>query len=64
MTKKLGAQIVIVLAIILAILNIYQIDLNSWEESRGAVSGLISNVLLIIAMILSIRSINRSENKV
>ena len=62
MTKIHGAQLIIVLAIILLVWNLADLDFNSFEESKGPLSGAFSNVLLILAMIVSIREMKKSKD--
>jgi len=62
MTKKTGAYLVIVAGIILLIINLSQLDFDHLSLTKGAVAGIISNLLLILAMIISIRDLNKKEN--
>ena len=61
MTKIQGAQLIIIAGIILLILNLANIDINSFEASKGPLSGALSNVLLILAMIVSIREMKKPK---
>jgi len=61
MTKKIGAYIVMIAGLILLIINILDLDFNNLKN--GPYSGIVSNVLLILAMIISVRDLNKIENK-
>ncbi len=61
MTKKNGAYIVLFLASILLAYNVFTLDYTNL--SIGSFSGILSNVLLIIAMIINIRAINKEIEK-
>ena len=47
--------------LILLIINILDLDFNNLKN--GPYSGIVSNVLLILAMIISVRDLNKIENK-
>jgi hypothetical protein len=47
--------------LILLIINISELDFSNLKN--GPFSGILSNVLLISAMIISVRDINKKENK-
>jgi hypothetical protein len=57
MTKKTGAYIVLIAGLILLIINISELDFSNL--TNGPFYGIISNVLLILAMIISIRELNK-----
>ena len=57
MTKKTGAYIVMIAGLILMILNIADLDFG--DLKAGPFTGLVSNILLIVAMIISIRHMNK-----
>lgn len=61
MTKKTGAYIVMIVGLILLIINISELDFSNLKN--GPFSGIVSNVLLILAMIISLRDLNKKENK-
>lgn len=60
MTKYHFIYLIIVASIILMILNISGLDFNNIE--LGSFAGIISNLLLIIAMIITIRDLRKKEN--
>ena len=60
MTKKTGAYIVLFLGFILLIWNISELDFNNLR--KGPFSGIVSNILLMLAMIVSIRDLNKKQN--
>lgn len=57
MTKKTGAYIVMIAGVILLILNISDLDFSNLK--KGPFSGIISNILLILAMVISIKDLNK-----
>ncbi len=57
MTKKTGAYIVIIAGLILLIWNITELDFN--DLKKGPFSGIVSNILLILAMIFSIKDLKK-----
>jgi len=59
MTKKTGAYIVIIAGLILLVWNITELDFNNLK--KGSFSGIVSNVLLILAMIISIKDLKKQE---
>ena len=61
MTKKTGAYIVMIAGIILLIINISELDFSNLKN--GPFSGIVSNLLLILAMIISVRDLNKKESK-
>ncbi len=61
MTKKTGAYIVMTVGLILLILNISELDFSNLK--KGPFSGIVSNILLILAMIVSIRDLRKKESK-
>ena len=60
MTKKKGAYIIIFLSLGLLVFNIYNLD--TANLSLGSFSGVVSNLLLILAMVLSIRAMNKNSD--
>ena len=61
MTKKTGAYIVMIAGLILFIINIYELDFSNLKNVPF--SGIALNVLLILAIIISVRNLNRKEKK-
>ncbi len=59
MSKKTGAYIVIIVGLILLVWNITELDFNNLK--KGPFSGIVSNVLLILAMIISIKDLKKQE---
>ncbi len=59
MTRKTGAYIFIIAGVIFLVINIYNLDFNNLQDGRF--SGIVSNFLLILAMIISVRDIKRKE---
>lgn len=57
MTKKTGAYIVMIVGLILLIINISELDFSNLKN--GPLFGIVSNVLLILAMLLSVRELNK-----
>ena len=57
MTKKTGAYIVILVGLFLLIWNITELNFDNLKE--GPFSGIVSNILLISAMIFSTRDLNK-----
>ncbi|MEO2053482.1 hypothetical protein [Flagellimonas beolgyonensis] len=57
MTKKTGAFLILIAALILLILNVSHLDFS--DIKKGPVTGIVSNILLILAMIINIRDMNR-----
>ena len=61
MTKKTGAYIVMIAGLILLIINIYELDFSNLKNVPF--SGIALNVLLILAIIISVINLNRKEKK-
>ena len=59
MTKKTGAYLLMAAGLILLILNITELDFSNLQKESFV--GIISNVLLILAMIISVRDLNKKE---
>lgn len=59
MNRKLQAYIVIIVAVILLIMGI--MDLNFDNLSEGPFSGIVGSLLLILSMIVTIRDINKKD---
>jgi hypothetical protein len=60
MTKQTWAYIVIIVGFMLLIWNISELDFDNLK--KGPFSGIVSNILLIAAMIVSIRNLKKKEN--
>ena len=60
MTKKTGAYIIIFLGFVLLIWNISELDFDNLK--KGPFSGIVSNIFLILAMIVSIRDLNKKQD--
>ena len=58
MTKKTGAYIVLIAGLILLIINISDLDISNIK--KGPFSGIVSSLLLISAMIISIKDLNKN----
>ena len=61
MKKITGAYIILVLSLLLLIWNVYQLDFDNLKN--GPYSGIVSNILLMLAMIVSIKDLNKSSRK-
>ncbi|MEM5539723.1 hypothetical protein [Olleya sp. AS48] len=61
MTRFHFTNFIIIAATVLLIINIYDLDFNNIKN--GPFSGIVSNLLLIIAMILTRRDIKKRESK-
>jgi len=59
MKKITGAFIVMIAGLLLLIWNITELDFNNL--GKGPFSGIISNILLILAMIISIRDLKKHK---
>lgn len=60
MSKITGAYIVIILGSILLVWNILDLDFDNLK--KGPFSGIVSNILLIAAMVVSIRDLKKKGN--
>jgi len=63
MNKIRGAQLIIVAGIVLLIFNLSELDLNNLKFDKGPIAGIISNILMILAMIVSIREMRKPKNQ-
>ncbi len=63
MNKIRGAQLIIVAGIVLLIFNLSELDLNNLKFDKGSIAGIISNILMILAMIVSIREMRKPKNQ-
>jgi len=61
MTRFHFTNFIILAATVLLIINIYDLDFNNIKN--GPFSGIVSNLLIIIAMILTRRDIKKRESK-
>ena len=61
MTRKTVAYIVMMAGMILLIINISELDFSNFINRPLA--GIVSNVLLILAMIICVRDLNKKESK-
>jgi hypothetical protein len=59
--KKILSYFLIVLSLILLLINLFRLDYNNLLKNHFF--GIISNVLLIIAMLLNIRSMKNAEKE-
>ncbi|MDN3643272.1 hypothetical protein QWY87_11205 [Lutimonas halocynthiae] len=61
MNKIRIAQIIMLAGAILLIMNLSQLDVKNLRFETGPVLGIISNILLIIAMYVTIKEIRKSN---
>tara|TARA_B110001450_G_C17449000_1_gene411222 strand:+ start:71 stop:256 length:186 start_codon:yes stop_codon:yes gene_type:complete len=61
MKKIYFIYFIIIASIALMIYNISELDFNNLK--KGPFAGIVSNVLLILAMLITIRDIKKKENK-
>ncbi|GGZ94494.1 hypothetical protein [Algibacter mikhailovii] len=61
MTKKYSIYFIIIAGIVLMIYNISELDLDNLK--KGPFAGIVSNILLILAMLLTMKDIKKQENK-
>jgi hypothetical protein len=61
MKKFYFIYFIIIASIALMIYNISELDFNNLK--KGPFAGIVSNVLLILAMLITIRDIKKKENK-
>ena len=59
MKRKYFIYFIIIASIILMIYNISELDFNNLE--KGPFAGIVSNVLIIIAMLLTMRDLKKNE---
>lgn len=59
MTKTTGAYIVMIAGLILLMWTFSELDFNNL--GKGPFTGIVSNVLLILAMIVSIRDLKKNK---
>lgn len=63
MNKIRVAQLILVAGIVLLIFNLSELDLNNLWFNKGLVLGVISNILLIVGMIVSIKEMKKTKNQ-
>lgn len=61
MDRKKEAYFVIVASLILLVFNLYDFNFDNIKENHYA--GIASNLLLILAMIVTIRELNKRQKK-
>jgi hypothetical protein len=61
MNRKKEAYFVIFASLILLVFNLYDFNFDNLKENHY--SGIASNLLLILAMIVTIRELNKSQKK-
>lgn len=59
MTKKYFIYFIIIAGIVLMIYNISELDFDNLK--KGPFAGIVSNILLILAMLLTMRDIKKKE---
>ncbi|MDB4178576.1 hypothetical protein N9759_01060 [Flavobacteriaceae bacterium] len=60
MKKNNFIYFIIIASIVLMIYNIYELDFNNIK--KGPFAGIVSNVLLILAMLVTIRDIKKENS--
>ena len=61
MTKKYFIYFIIIASIVLMIYNISELDFDNVE--KGPFAGIVSNILLILAMLVTMRDIKKKEQE-
>ena len=61
MTKKYFIYFIIIASIILMIYNILELDFDNLK--KGPFAGIVSNILLILAMLLTVRDTKKKEQE-
>jgi len=61
MTKKYFFYFIIIAGIVLMIYNISELDFDNLK--KGPFAGIVSNILLILAMLLTMRDIKKKEKE-
>ena len=61
MKKKTFAYLILLLGVVLLAVSLFDLLFNKPEQTN--VSGLISNVLLIVLMVVNIRDLNKNEKR-
>jgi len=60
MTRKNVAYFVIFVGLVLLVLNVIELDFGN--PRKGPILGIVSNLLLVTAMVLSLREIDNAKN--
>jgi len=60
MKKIYFIYFIIIASIVLMIYNIFELDFDNLE--KGPFAGIVSNILLILAMLFTIRDVKKKEN--
>jgi hypothetical protein len=63
MNKIRIAQLILLAGFILLIINLSQLDFNNLLHDKGIVMGIISNALLIVGMVFSIKELKKPKNQ-
>ena len=63
MNKIRIAQLILLAGLILLIINLRQLDFNNLLQDKGIVMGIISNALLIVGMVISIKELKKTKNQ-
>jgi hypothetical protein len=63
MNKIRVAQLILLAGFILLIINLRQLDFNNLLQDKGIVMGIISNALLIVGMVISIKELKKTKNQ-
>jgi len=63
MNKIRIAQLILLAGFILLIINLRQLDFNNLLQDKGIVMGIISNALLIVGMVISIKELKKIKNQ-
>lgn len=61
MTKKYFIYFIIIASIVLMIYNISELDFDNLK--KGPFTGIVSNILIILAMLLTMRDIKKKEQE-
>lgn len=61
MKKKTFAYLILLIGVVLLAVSLFDLLFNKPEQTN--ISGLISNVLLIVLMVVNIRDLNKNEKR-
>ena len=61
MKKLYFIYFIVIASIVLMIYNISELDFNNFQ--KGSFAGIIANLLLILAMVVTVRDLKKKENK-
>jgi amino acid transporter len=61
MKKKTFAYLILLIGVVLLAVSLFDLFFNNPKQTN--VSGLISNVLLIVLMVVNIRDLNKNEKR-